>query len=266
MKLSHSTLVLALVALLIVACQPSAMPAPPILPAASSSPASTVKTPTAPVADRLATDTPICGIVCRDATSVALLTLTPLPPRTVTHNPVYYTQEALSRARMTREASYTKTPTPNPTPTFTPIPSDRPGFAIYQGWCFVAATAPPPLFRLTYAIEQWQLEDAPAWKYSNTGLGPSDLRRRHAVGCVLHLATLPGEFAEPITGDEVSLAGYTWERMFVADENMNSYSLTLGRDWYGFQLDLPVDASAADVLQCQSGAEAVIDTFRLVEE
>lgn len=254
MKMRRPILVLALATLLMAACQIPAAPKAPVPPAPAPS--------TTPAVDRLATAMPVCDLVCQDATATARLTLTPLPSLTVTNSPQYYTQEAQYHARLTLEAGHTKSPTPGPAHTPTLLPTDQPGFAVYQGQSYIAETEPPPLYRLLYAMGLWRLEDSADWQYS--GIGPSDLRRREIEGCILHLATLPRDVLEPVTRDHISLADYTWKRTFAEREHKVFYSLSLGRDWYGFELDLPPSAPATNVQQCQSEAETVIDTFTLV--
>ena len=195
--------------------------------------------------------TKVLDIVSRDATAAAqvLLTATVLPPATPSDE--FLQQERQYQKWMqTRvaEGALTATVTPTVTPTPTPIPADMPGHFIFQGEEEFGGA----LFRVTYAAEEWELEDA-------------ILVHRRLSDCSLNLDPLAGEVPGPRVDGEIELAGFKWSTRYFPAVNRISYILDLGEHYLFFSLSLPFDEEDEATKRCRSAAEKVIGTFEFVD-
>ena len=201
---------------------------------------------------RDAISAPFCDIVCRDAE--ASKHITPVPPSTP--SPEFLEQERQYRERLetaTAEAPrITPTATPSATPTATPIPAGREGFVLFRGR---SGYQERPLFQLAYATDQWRLED-------------TTLAHRQLPSCALWLNAPTGEARGPMIVDQVELAGYTWTTRSFPQEGFVSYGLDVDGDYYLFFLlnYFEEDSTVEAISKCQSAAEAVLDTFEIVDD
>lgn len=198
---------------------------------------------------------PPCDIVCQDATASVVLTLTPFAPGT--NSPEFYEQERQYIARLETATAEARRMTPTPMPsaavTTTPQPASRLDFALYQGNSYASRTEPGRQFQILYDTRQWQLAD-------------NNLKLQHIPGCTLHLVGTARGVLGPIVTDQAVLADYTWKRQFVPSENSVFYRLDFDDNYYLFELSLPEKTPTETTRQCQAAAEAVIATFKLVDQ
>lgn len=199
---------------------------------------------------RDAISAPFCDIVCRDAE--ASKHITPVPPPTL--SPEFLEQERKWREWLETATavalSITPTATPSATPTATPIPAGREGFVFFRGR---SAYQERPLFQVSYAIAQWKLED-------------TTLEHRRISGCKLWLTAGGMGVRGPMVVDRVELAGHTWGTKSFPQEGIISYALDIEGNYYLFVLNFSRDSEAGVASECQAEAEAVLDTFEIVDD
>lgn len=109
-----------------------------------------------------------------------------------------------------------------------------------------------PDFELTYDPSWW-------------GLQATALVHQRLSDCSLLLAAHGQQVAGPKIEERKDLAGFVWQVSHFPSEGLSSYWLESAGGCYLFEASYGAQASAESTAQCQQAADAVIDTFRLME-
>ncbi len=197
--------------------------------------------------------TPPCApdeslIVCADRLASQRITLTPLPPPTLSAE--FLTAEAEYQQRLLRQTPTSFSPTPTPTPSYVLLPDAPKGVVLLQSRSLYQER---PLFAVTYAEAEWRLED--------TDDGPV-LVHNTIAGCRLSWLSLPMEMGEAPIIESKELAGYTVEVRKFSRSGTISYGLSIDGSYYLFGLFFAPTALS----ECQAAGETVLHTFRLVSD
>lgn len=200
--------------------------------------------------------TPELDIVARDATAIAQLT--PGPP--ATYSPEMQTQEAIYYRSLETATAVallaTPTPTLTPRPAATPIPSDRPGYALLRAPNTYSAT---PRLQVEYDLSQWSVST----------LDPYRLLNQQGKDCALNLQGGARGMLGPAVVEWVTLGPFTWTRTDWRGDHVISYtSSDEGRpelQYFIIELRYAAEASREEVAACRVAAEQVLATIEVLD-
>ena len=198
-------------------------------------------------------------IVARDATAAAQLT----PGPRATYGPEMQTQEAVYYRSLETATAValltTPTPTPTPLPTATPIPSGRPGYALYRGRGVYYET---PRLQVEYDMSQWSFL---ALDYFDQ----AHLVNRQWPDCVLRLQGGPRMMLGPAVVEWITLDEQQWTRTDWRGDHTFIYYPSDADDpkMMNFMIELLYGAAASreEVVACRSAAELVLGTFKALD-
>jgi hypothetical protein len=107
-------------------------------------------------------------------------------------------------------------------------------------------------FRVTYPTADWQLQG-------------TELTHQTIANCMLLL--VPGASGVPglVSEEQTELAGKSWQTRFFSTAGLMSYNWAFETNTYSFHVRVLPDSSLESIAPCRSAAEAVLDTFEMVE-
>ncbi len=203
------------------------------------------------------TPTSICGpgksdIACEDRAAATALSLTPLPPPTLSAE--FLTAEAEYRAQLSRQPPTAWPPAATPTPSFTISSGPEEGTVIYQGR---SSYQEQPRFEIVYRENIWRM--------AGTAAEPT-LAHRAIIGCEIGLMPIGMGMAEAPEISQQELAGYSAEVRGFPKSGLISYGFNAAGGYYLFRILLPGIDTSASLDECRADGEAVLNTFKLKQD